>query len=234
MAAANLCSTSCFSCFLLFPLFIRDHGGDKAEIGLMMGAMSLASVVFRPWISRLVDRFGRKRSFVVGCVLQAGLSLTYLGFMDGTLAEIRLPLLGIRVIHGVAVAFCFTGGFTYIADIIPPYRINEGIGMFGVAGLSGMALGPALGEWVIRFYGFEGLYVTASFFALLALVLQFPLPESFSNDSRTRGPSFLAVLFRPHTFRVAVLALLFGVGLAAYGGFVAPYGESVGLPFVTL
>ncbi|MEW5721855.1 MAG: MFS transporter [Thermodesulfobacteriota bacterium] len=229
------CSASPASAlFFLLPLFITDHGGTKADIGLVMGVMALAGVLSRPLVSNMVDRLGRKRSTAAGCLILAVLPLIYLLF-SGPLAGFYLPLLLVRAIHGLGEALFFTASFTYIIDIIPEPRLNEGIGMFGTSGLVGMAVGPMIGEAVIRAYGFPVYFLTTSFMSALGLILLFPLPESFVPAGRGRtDPSFFSVLFRRRIFLLTTLAALFGVGLAGYGGFVAPYGQELGLPFVSL
>jgi hypothetical protein len=47
MALANLFTMSSISTFFLFPLFITNHGGTKADIGIMMAAFTIASILCR-------------------------------------------------------------------------------------------------------------------------------------------------------------------------------------------
>lgn len=98
MAGANFFTVSSLGFFFLFPLFITRHGGSKADIGIIMGATMLSSVLCRPWISEMVDRVGRKRSYGIGCLLTSLLSLSYLLF-HGDLSEFYLPLLMVRLLH---------------------------------------------------------------------------------------------------------------------------------------
>ena len=193
MSFANFFIVSSFGTFFLFPLFVRDHGGSKADIGIIMGAFTLSSVLFRPWISNLIDRIGRIRSYTIGCLIFSILPLTYLLF-QGDLSSFYLPLLLVRIIHGVGLAFCFTSAFTYIADIVPEERLNEGIGMFGVTGLSGLAIGPFTAELIIRNYGFSALFLSAAGLAVLGLLLHLPLRESFTQPSEESSQSFFSVL----------------------------------------
>ena len=65
-ATANFFTVSSFGSFFIFPLFITGHGGTKADIGIIMGVFALASVCSRPWISEMIDRAGRKKSFFFG------------------------------------------------------------------------------------------------------------------------------------------------------------------------
>jgi len=174
MALANLFTVSSFGAFFLFPLYIINHGGSKSDIGIIMGIFALSAVLCRPWISNMVDRIGRKRSYTVGCIIISILPLLYL-LLRGSLSQFYLPLLFLRVIHGVGVAICFTAAFTYIADIIPPDRLNEGIGMFGVTGLTGLAIGPVVAEIIIGRFGFAIFFLATAGMAAMGLVLHLHL-----------------------------------------------------------
>jgi MFS family permease len=221
IAAANLFTVSSFGAFYLFPLFISSHGGSKADIGVAMGSFALASVVFRPWISQMIDRLGRKRSYTLGSLLMTAMPLAYLS-LQGQVGDFYAPLVLFRVLHGAGLAICFTAVFTYVADIIPAPRLNEGLGMFGVTGLSGLAIGPILGELVIKHMGFQGFFWAATAMAALGLLAHLPISESIRSRSSEPVPSFFSVLRRRKILAVAILSAMFGFGLAASGGFVAP------------
>lgn len=233
MAAANLFTVSSIGAFFLFPLFITSHGGSKADIGIIMGTLALSAVACRPWISEMIDSLGRKRSYTVGCTIMSLIPLAYLLFR-GELDSFYLPLLFIRVIHGVGLALCFTSAFTYIADIVPESRLNEGIGMFGITGLTGMAVGPAIGETIIRAFGFNQFFLSATIMATTGLCLQLALPESYTRVTIETSESFFSVLNRKKVLIVALLALLFGFALSASGSFVAPFAKEKHLAFISL
>ena len=233
IAGANLFTVASQTCFFLFPLFITQRGGSKADIGILMGVMALSSVLSRPWISNMVDRIGRKRSYSAGCLIMGLTPLAYLPF-DGPLEEIYWPLFVIRLIHGLGISFCFTSSFTYVADIIPESRLNEGIGMFGTTALLGMALGPFVAELVIRRFGFSTLFYTGAALGFLALIMHQPLPESYRSAPGQQTVGFFTVLAQRKILTITGMALLFGAGLAAYGSFVAPFGQQLGLEMVSL
>lgn len=234
LAIANLACLSSFSSFYLFPLFITEHGGDHVDIGIIMGAFSLASVICRPWISSMVDRVGRKRSYTAGSIIMAVVPLFYLLF-NGELKSFYLPLMMVRVVHGVGFAICVTAAFTYMADVIPKERLNEGLGMFGISGLLGSAIGPVLAEIVLNKAGFNLLFITASAIAFIGLVIHLPLKETYSHVLRpTAKSSFFLVLRIKRVLMVAIVAFLFGIGLAAVSGFVAPYASQKAIGFIAL
>ncbi len=233
MAVANLAFQSSFSVFYLFPLFVTGHGGDQADIGIIMGAFSLASVLCRPWISDMIDKIGRKRSYVFGLLIMTLLPLAYLPF-SGRLYDFYLPLVLVRVVHGVGFAICVTAAFTYIADLLPRDRLSEGLGMFGISGLIGVALGPAIAEMIIDRVGFGHLFVVASAMSLVGLIVQFPVKETYAHVLRPAESSFFLVLQKRRVLIVAVVALLFGIGLAAVNGFVSPYASERRITLISL
>ena len=233
MAVANFFIVSSFGCFFLFPLFIISHGGSKADIGIVMGVTVLSSVLCRPWISEMIDRVGRKRGYGIGCIIMSLLPLSYLMFRGG-LAEFYLPLLLVRLLHGVGLAICFTSGFTYIADIVPKERLNEGIGMYGVTALVGMAIGPVIAEIVIGEFGFEFFFLVAAGMAFVGFFLHLPLREYYDRRASGSETSFFSILIRKKMLSIAVLAFLFGFGLAASSNFVSPFAKEKHISFISL
>ena len=216
MALANLCHTASFSAFFLLPLYVLEQGGSQGDVGMVMGIFSMASAVCRPWISSMIDRIGRKRSYTLGSILMLTAPLLYLGLHDplGTYYPLFILL---RLMHGVGLAICFTAVFTFMADILPQGRLNEGIGMFGISGLLGIALGPILAEATLARYGFTGLFLVAGSLAATALLAHQPLQESHTRHTSTtdRHVSFFGLLKREKFIVVGLLSLMFGVGLAA-------------------
>ena len=228
MAAANFSQTASFSAFFLLPLYLLDHGGHGSDVGVVMGIFALASAVCRPWVSEMIDRIGRKRSYTLGSVIMVAAPLLHLGFSDPLGAGYPWLLL-LRIAHGVGMAICFTAVFTYMADILPTDRFNEGIGMFGISGLAGVAAGPLVAEAVLHQAGYPGLFLAAAAFSLISLAVHLPLAESHAPDVQRRGPSFFTLLGRGKFIMIALLSLLFGFGLAGTGNFVAPLAAERGI-----
>jgi len=233
MALANLSTVSSLGAFYLFPLFIKDHGGTEADIGIIMGAFALATVICRPWVSSMIDRLGRKRSYTIGTIINTILPLCYLLF-DGQLSGFYVYVILIRAIHGIGMAICFTAVFTYIGDIVPKDRLNEGLGIFGITGLIGLALGPVIAEMIIRKFGFHIFFLTASGLAGLGFISHLFLKESYSNGSNDPVPSFFSILMRKRILLIGLVALFFGFGLSSTSNFLAPYAMEMRLAFISL
>lgn len=230
---ANLTMVASFSAFFLFPLFITAHGGSETDIGLLMGCFALASAACRPWVSEMIDRIGRKRSYTIGSLIMALAPLFYL-LLGGEIADFFWFLLPLRIIHGVGLAICFTAIFTFIIDLIPAERLNEGIGMFGISGLIGMAIGPACAELVIELGGFSALFLCATALAGAGLLLHLPVKELTRPPLHpTSGNSFFKLLMQRKHLLIALMTGVFGFGLAATGTFVSPLAETRGIGFIS-
>ena len=233
MALANLCNTASFSAFFLLPLYILELGGDQGDIGIIMGIFAMASALCRPWVSEMVDKVGRKRSFSIGCLLMVSAPFLYLAVPD-PLGSGYVTFLLLRILHGIGLAICFTSVFTFMADILPQERLNEGIGLFGISGLIGIAIGPILGEITYKSFGAIGLFLVAGGLATTALVTHLPLKESGTMPEHVVHVSFFSLFRRTKFIVVGLLSLLFGLGLAGTGNFVAPLAESRQLGYVSI
>ena len=234
MALANFFTMSSISTFFLFPLFITRHGGTKADIGIMMAVFTIASIVARPWISEMIDRLGRKRCYTLACLVLSFLPLVYLLF-KGNLSSFYIPLLLVRFIHGIGMALAFTAVITYIADIVPKHRLNEGLGMFGVTALVALAVGPIIAEMVIRQFGFQIFFIMSGVLSVVGLLLHLPLAESYVDSNLGKSSqSFFSILMGKRRILIVVLAFLFGLGLSSVFGFLTPYAEEKQLTFISL
>jgi MFS family permease len=231
---ANLSLVASFAAFFLFPLFITANGGSQQDIGIIMGTFALASACCRPWVSEMIDRLGRKHSYTLGCSLMTLLPLLHL-LLEGPLDNYYFPLLLMRIVHGIGLAICFTAVFTFIVDLIPAARLNEGIGMFGTSGLIGLAVGPAIAEPILESFGYHAFFLTATALAAIGLLLHLPVKDSHQQSTAdNNSPGFFAILRQRKQLVSGGLAMLFGFGLAATGNFIAPLAEHRQLSHISL
>jgi len=157
-----------YSSMLLFPLYLDSLGASRAEIGTIMASAATAGLCFRPVVGWALDTFGRRPVLMVGTFLIAiGMGLVY--FVDDLGWFVYLE----RVIFGLGVGACFTGYFTFAADLVPASRRTEGLALFGVAGLvplfvnplsSKLGVAPADLRW---FLPCVGLIILSSILTLL-------------------------------------------------------------------
>jgi MFS family permease len=229
---ATFLSITSIGVFYLFPLFVLEWGGNKSDIGILMGVMSLSAVGVRPWASNLVDNWGRKRSFILGGAVLALVSLIHI-FTAAPIDSIFYLLLLLRFVYGAGLGLIIVAAVTFATDLIPSPRLNHGLGVFGVMPLLGIAVGPMIGETVMASYGFTGMFLSAVLIVVVAVLLVLPVGDTFTGSSGPERHGFFTVLRYPAVWRMASIILCFGVAFAAHGGFVAPFAKTKGLTIST-
>lgn len=195
------------------PQYVELLGGSPGQIGLVVGVFSVASVVLRPGLGLMADRFGRKRLMLLGAGLFSLLFPLY-----GLLHAVT-PLYILRIAHGIAHASFLAASAAYIADLAPPARRGEVMGVYGTASVVAMALFPAWGIDIIQATGsFPVLFTYSTVAAAAAFLAVALVGEIRSPDGGKRAASLLTVGRRR---TVLVPALTLGAGATAYGTVIA-------------
>ncbi|MGG1314632.1 MFS transporter [Cohnella laeviribosi] len=199
------------------PPFIKQMGGNEAEVGLAAGAFMLSAVMIRPIVGGLLDRYGR-RPFIVWGLLLFALAMYMYDWIGGIAV-----LMGLRILHGMTWAVSTTAVFTAVTDIIPSARRGEGMGWFSTAMTLAMAVGPMLGVWVIQSLSYHALFQFACALSAVALLLTYSAKVPFRQQTGERRIEF----FEPSVLPVAASVFFLTI---AYGGittFVPLFADSI-------
>ena len=174
----------CFSYFLFFasfnmvipelPSWLDRLGGGEYK-GLIIGLFALAAMISRPVSGRLTDTLGRKPVIFFGVIVCLFLGLLY------PVAQSVALFLVLRFSHGFSTGFTPTGASAYVADIVPDQRRGEAMGIIGLFGSLGMALGPYLGSSLVAYVPQTFVFYFSSGFALLSGVVLLQLPETLAH-----------------------------------------------------
>lgn len=225
---------ACVACFLYFgsfylilptlPQYVLSLGGTTSEIGLAIGIFSLVSVIIRPNFGRFVDTHGRKRFMILG----AGV-WTLLFSLYGQVHTI-VPLCLLRAAHGVAHGAYMASSYAYVADLAPPDRRGEAMGIYGVSNVVAMALFPAVGSAMISGgVSFPSLFILSTCIAAGAFLSVCFIGE-VSPGRREGGKASIMAALRHRPVLVASLTLF--AATTVYGTmvtFLPVYAPSRGL-----
>ena len=226
-ALANFCFACGESVFNLLPLHILAQGGTDAQVGLIMGLANVAAMITPPLWGIGLDRWGRRRFLVIGAGL---LGLASLGFSLAPEALGLFPLL--RFVHGAASSAWWTAVSALIADLAPPERRGQVMGLVGVSGMLSMAIAPAAGEWVARGFGFRALFVGAIALAAMAALLtrRIAEPPRGSHPGPAENP-VRAILALPRRVYPAFLVNgLFGFAQGTLFVYLPAYAHHARIP----
>jgi len=181
-----LTSLSTFTLFSSFyfllitlPIYIQKIGGTESEIGFIIGVFTISAVVLRPFIGQEVDRRGRKK------ILISGLLVFLVSMLLYNYTNSVTSLLILRVFHGIGWGAATTAATTLIADIAPPKRRGEAMGIFGMSSNVAMAIGPVLSMILLVAYDFSILFLIGAGIALVSLLLALPICETTTSHPKT-------------------------------------------------
>ena len=154
------------------PSIVRQLGADTTALKWVVDAYNLAFAALVLVGGTLSDRFGRRRSLIIGLVVfGAGNVLAALsGSTDSLIAS--------RVIMGVGAALVFPTTLSIITNTFTDRAERaRAIGIWGAMTGIGVASGPIIGGWLLESYYWGSIFVLilgAVVLALVAAVLVVP------------------------------------------------------------
>ncbi|MGC4929993.1 MFS transporter [Streptomyces sp. DT117] len=154
----------------VLPLYAATAGGGGVGAGLTTGTMMLATVLAEPAVPWFLARFGHR------AVVGAGLLL--LGLPSAVLCLWpSFPLtLGVCLARGVGLGIVVVAGTALAAELAPPGRRSESLGLYGVSLGVPSVLGLPAGVWLSDRLGFEPVFLLTAALTLLALPAVAGLP----------------------------------------------------------
>lgn len=220
-----------FSLHLLItplPLYIKEVGGKPSQIGLVMGMFALTAVLSRPLVGRLVDTWGRKPMMMIGS------AIFILGPLFYTLARSVSLLFLARMFHGMGIAAFTTAYPTLVADLVPPPRRGEALGLAGVASSLSIILAPPLGGTLLPRLDFSLLFFVSAVVAALSLLVATPIREGARATNPKKAPGFLDTLSERYVWVPSLLIVAAGLTWGSLLNFLPLFGGERGIANVGL
>lgn len=214
----------------LAALAIHLHdamGFSPALVGAVIGAQSLMTVVTRHTAGTICDRYGPRRSALIGLPLAALSGLVMLPATILLPAEnlLVVPLLLLaRAMLGAAESFFLTGSMTWGIGRMGPARTGKVMAWQGIAMYAALGVGAPLGLWLLRDGGFSTVLLLSILAPLLGAGIALGL-RGFPGSGGLRLPfhRVVGLVWMPGT----VLALS-GLSFVAMTTFLALHYQARG------
>ena len=154
------------------PIYFAKLGAREAEIGVLVGALSVSALVLRPLVGRGLLRVPEKTFMIAGNSIFALASISYLFFKSFWV------LIIIRLFQGIGWAFFATSSWTLAARIIPEARRGQGLSYFYLSLNTAFALGPSFGMFLVNQFDFVTFFLLCTGLCLGSLYTTFQLRTS--------------------------------------------------------
>jgi MFS family permease len=167
-----------YSIFVLLPkLLTVGYGASARDIGAVMATFGVLSLAVSPAIGPVVARLGLRRTMAIGDLVLAASAIGFM-FMQsaGPFAAVM------RGLQGIAWALCFGAGMALCAEVAPPARLGQALGIFGAASLGMNAVAPVIAEPIAARFGARPVFALAALAALIGARLCRRLPVDAKHE----------------------------------------------------
>ena len=192
--------------------------GDVA-VGVVIGIYALTGLLLRPVAGRLADRWGRKPTVLLGCLLVVASGLLYLPHAG------LAGLIAARLVLGVGEGSVYTAGSAWIVDMAPVARRGRVLGLYGLAVWGGLSVGPLAGEVILNASGYTAVWLFAAGVPLLGGLVATLVADPFTPHSHSEPHPLIA----PEAVRPGFAVALASVGYATVAAFIVLMLEDRGV-----
>lgn len=207
----------------VLPLYAESIGAVPGQIGLITALLTLSSLMMRAFAGQALDQWGRRPIILTGLACIVVFTFAY-----GFITSFWILVL-VRFLHGFAWGAASTGTNTVASDMIPRPRFGEGMGYFSLSTALAVAIGPAIGLYLIEHLDFQVTSLVATFLVALALVLVLFMPMK----KGTAGPKALRAPYEKAAIRPAIMIFFITATMGAITNFVALYAKSLGIASIS-
>ena len=169
----------------IIPLYLSGNGAGDTTIGFSALVFTGAALITRALAGSWLDRYGRRIVFLCGMVAMMLVTMSY------SLVTAVFLILLIRVLHGLTWGVTSTSSDTVGSDTIPKERFGEGMGYLGLSNSLGMAVGPALGLFLLHHFHFQTAFLFSAGTLLLSGIVFLQMKnvktrQDIENDLRAQ------------------------------------------------
>jgi len=155
-------------------------GTNANDIQWVLTAYMLTQGIVIALAGYLGDKFGYKRTFVFALIV-----FTLGSLLCGTSFTFSMLIIG-RVLQGIGAGIIMPLGMAICFRINPISQIGVVLGVWGIAGMATMAIGPSLGGYLIEVASWRTLFYINVPIGLLAIFMGITLlPETEKNSTST-------------------------------------------------
>jgi MFS family permease len=204
------------------PIYLAGLGSREETIGVLIGAMSVSSLILRPAVGKALVRIPERKFLLAGALIYVVTSIGYI------VAPPFWPFFMVRILQGIGAAFFYTASIIMVINISPEAHRAESISYFYTAYNFASAIAPTVGMYMINLMNFPSLFLLCAVLSLLSLIFALRLPKKSTQLSGSESAQNRS-LFGPGTLHPAVMCCLVNILWGALAAFFPLYAVSQGV-----
>jgi len=160
-------------------------GATLTEIGWVITAYGIASVIMIPLTAWCGGVFGKKRYFIFSVI-----GFTVASMLCGMATSLPMLIVA-RILQGLAGGGLLANAQAFLFENFPPEEQGGAQAIFGICVIAGPAIGPTLGGWLVDTYSWPWIFFVNLPVGILATFLCFTfLPKDEARPSAVKVDYF--------------------------------------------
>lgn len=207
---------------IALPSIEKDFLVNAVTLSWVATSFLLSAAVFLAPLGRLADILGRKKLFNIGLII---LSLS--SFLCAISKNIEM-LIAWRIFQGLGGALIFGTAMAIITSVFPKERRGKALGIVVASVYAGLTLGPFIGGFLTKYYGWESIFLSIVPLGILSFVLSIAFLKAEWADAKGEPFDWKGSIIYGFT----IVSLMYGFGeLPELKGIVCISLSLVGITF---
>ncbi len=210
----------CIGFYMLMPVLpvyaVQQLNISNDDVGIIIGVFAFSAVITRAFSGILVDNYGRMVVYIPSLIIFA-LCFGGYAFTTGIFS-----LIIVRILNGLSWSGVSTANSAIVADIVPASMRGQGMGYFGLSMTVAMALGPAIGVYLINKISYFNIFIFCSLISLMALFATIFVKPPKIDMKKTKFS--VKNLFEKQVLGVSIIQFFYGFASSAVMTFAVLHG----------
>ena len=134
---------------IILALYLAEAGFTEAQIGLLFTLTLLGDALISLWLTTSADRFGRKRTLIIGALLMAGAGAAFVLTRNAALL-ITAAILGVISPSGNEIGPFLSVEQAALTQLISDKKRTRFFAWYALVGSLATAMGALVGGWLAQ------------------------------------------------------------------------------------
>ena len=221
----------------LVATYVTRLGAAPVYMGFLTGMFFFISLLLHPIAGPVLTKIDKRKLMIIAYALGVIVNLGYAMFHS-------IPVfMCFRVLHGVQYGFIGALIMTVAADSLPKEKMASGMGIYGVGGAIGTALGPSFSIAILNWgthlrnedFGFTLVFLSAVVLQALAFIPSFIMHgDKKTKEEIASTGAWYKNIVSVHTIPTTVLIFLVIMGYSLYNAYVVNLANERGIGDISL
>ncbi len=223
---ANTAMMIAVSLMYRYADFVRGIGGDELQLGLIVGAGMVGSLLVRSTQGVSIDVYGARWIWICSAAIVMTCSLGHLAIHHAY----GVPILLLRIAMQTGVAGFFGATISYVSSRTSISRVVEVVATLGSSGFIGTIVGSVLGDIFLQGDAkHERMFVLAAMAAFISVVFGWFASDAPRRLGKRRRPPMAWLVRRYHPGPILLMGVVAGFGLSIPTIYLRPFAEDMGI-----